>query len=76
MTDGLRKVYPEVALWAVFTLASAIFFAFAHATSLQPLANGLLVTSVALLVTTTLFEVAWQAIAGVLGGRGVERRRR
>ena len=62
MIDRLKRIYPEVALWAAFALASAVFFASTFATPLHPLATGLLMTSVSLLVATTLFELSWQAI--------------
>ncbi len=74
MLDCLKRIYREIALWAAFVLASAIFFAFTRGTDLQPLANGLLVTSVALLITTSLFELVWQAVTSALDDQRIQRR--
>jgi hypothetical protein len=69
LLDCLKRIYPEVALWIVLTIASAIFFAFSYGTQYRPLANGLLITSAALLVATTLFELLWQAFADAFSRR-------
>lgn len=76
MLDCLKRIYREIALWAAFVLASAVFFAFAGATQLHSLADGLLVTSVALLITTTLFELVWQTITRASDEQSIHRRRR
>lgn len=76
MLDCLKRIYREIALWAAFVLASAVFFAFARATQLHSLADGLLVTSVALLITTTLFELVWQTITRASDEQSIHRRRR
>ncbi len=76
MFDYLKKIYPEIALWAAIVLASAIFFALTLGTDLHPLANGLLIASIALLITTSVFEIVWQAVTAALDDQSVKRRQR
>jgi len=70
--NSLKKVYPELPSWAALVVASAIFFGLTLGTQLEPLAIGLLTSSVALLVLMTLFECAWKVLRRVLKGFGVD----
>jgi hypothetical protein len=59
--------YRAAAFWVVLIGAAAIAFFAARGTVLAPLATGLLVSAVALLVALAVFEGIWWALVRLSG---------
>ena len=72
MFEVAPQAYRTATFWAVLICATAITFFAARGTVLAPLATGLLVSAVALLVTLAAFEGIWWALVRLLGILGAK----
>jgi hypothetical protein len=73
MIARLKRIFPEIALWAASAAATAVLFVVTFDTPCHSAAAGLLITSGSLLVTTTLFELIWQIVVDAQRDHRVKR---
>jgi hypothetical protein len=72
MLESPPHAYRTVTFWAVLICATTIAFFAARGTVAAPLATGLLVSAVALLVALAIFEGIWWVLgrlSGILGAK-------